>query len=472
MKVNRSKFFAAQQCVTAMLVATAILLAPFIASTQTKINPHKNKYTPEDDVKLGRQAAAEVGRKYRILRDSETTNYIQSVGRRLVDAIPPEFQQPVFEYTFSVVEAKDINAFALPGGPMFVQTGMILAAKREGEMAGVMGHEIAHVALRHGTAQATKAAPYQTLGQLGAIGGAILGGALGSIVGQGAQMGAGVFVLKYSREYETEADILGSQIMARAGYDPRDLAEMFRTIEATSGGSGGPQWMSSHPNPGNRYQRIEQEAKMLSVNTSQQSNREFQRIKSRLSGGMANSNVEPVGPGDPPSSGFPGGSLGRPARPSNRYRAYSGNNLFSLEYPDNWQEIPGQDSIWFAPEGGFGEMNGRPVHTHGVLVGVARSQSRNLQQATQEFLRGLQQNNRELRQRMDPQRISLSGRDAIYTPMVNVSEATGGQELVEVITTRLRDGSVLYVLALAPENQMQDYRQSFQRVSRSIQIRD
>jgi Zn-dependent protease with chaperone function len=470
MNANRSKLFASQQLLTVLLVAAAILLAPLIASTQTKIPPHKNKYSVEDDVKLGRQAAAEVGKRYRILRDSQTSNYVQDVGRRLVDAIPPEFQQPAFEYTFSVVEAKDINAFALPGGPMFVQTGMILAAKREGEMAGVMGHEIAHVALRHATAQATKAAPYQTLGQLGAIGGVILGGALGSIVGQGAQAGAGMFILKYSREYETEADILGSQIMARAGYDPRDLSEMFRTIEATSGGSGGPQWMSSHPNPGNRYQRIEQEAKLLRVTASSQDDRQFQRIRSRLSGGTANSNVEPVGPGS--SGRYPGGSLGRPARPSNRYRTYSGNDVFSLEYPDNWRELPGQGSIWFAPEGGFGEINGREVHTHGVLVGVARSQSRNLDQATREFIRSIQLNNRDLRQRMDPQRVTLSGRDAIYIPMSNVSEATGALELVEVITTRLRDGSVLYVLAIAPDNEMQNFRQSFQRVSRSIQIRD
>ena len=96
MKANRSKFFASQQLLTVLLVAAAILLAPLIASTQTKITPHKNKYSVEDDVKLGRQAAAEVGRKFRILRDSQTTNYVQDVGRRLVDAIPPEFQQPAF----------------------------------------------------------------------------------------------------------------------------------------------------------------------------------------------------------------------------------------------------------------------------------------------------------------------------------------------------------------------------------------
>src|SRR6185295_2218426 len=110
-------------------------------------------------------------------------------------------------------------AFALPGGPVYVNRGMIEAARSEGEMAGVMAHELSHVALRHGTAQATKA---QAPGvQLGAIGGAILGsiigGDVGGIVAQGSQLGVGAYLLKYSREYETQADVLGAQILARAG---------------------------------------------------------------------------------------------------------------------------------------------------------------------------------------------------------------------------------------------------------------
>ena len=128
---------------------------------------------------------------------------------------------------------KEINAFALPGGPMFVHRGMFDAAASEGEVVGVMAHELSHVLLRHGTANATKAQnPWLQLGQIaGVVGGAVVGGAAGSAIAQGSQFGLGTLLLRYSRDFEKQADLLGAQIMARAGYDPRALAHMFETIE-------------------------------------------------------------------------------------------------------------------------------------------------------------------------------------------------------------------------------------------------
>jgi predicted Zn-dependent protease len=149
--------------VMAMLAALAIFAMPVSVFSQTKISYHSNKYKPTDDVKVGRQAAQEVEQQMPILNDAQTTNYVSRVGMRLVSAIPPEFQHPEFQYYFKVVNASDINAFALPGGPMYVNRGMIQAARNEGEMAGVMAHELSHVALRHGTAQASKAQKYGLL---------------------------------------------------------------------------------------------------------------------------------------------------------------------------------------------------------------------------------------------------------------------------------------------------------------------
>src|SRR5262249_62143921 len=155
------------------------------------------------------------------------------------------------------------------GGPMFVHRGMFDAAAAEGEVVGVMAHELSHVLLRHGTANASKAQnPWLQLGQLaGAVGGAVVGGGIGSAIAQGSQFGLGTLLLRYSRDFEKQADLLGSQIMARAGYDPRDLAHMFETIAAEAKSSGGraPQWMSSHPNPGNRTVYITKEAEMLKI---------------------------------------------------------------------------------------------------------------------------------------------------------------------------------------------------------------
>src|SRR5437870_1747623 len=197
--------------ITAWIITAAILLLPLTALAQTRLNTEKNNYTPAQDVQLGLQTAAQVQRQFSLLpRRSEVDNYVEQVGRRLVAAIPDQYQYPQFHYSFDVVNARDINAFALPGGPVYVNRGMIEAARSEGEVAGVMAHELAHVALRHGTAQATKAqsAKFQLPALGGAILGAIIGGTTGSAIAQGTQMGLGVYFLRFSREYEQQADIL------------------------------------------------------------------------------------------------------------------------------------------------------------------------------------------------------------------------------------------------------------------------
>jgi len=252
-----------------------------VLSAQTRVRAPANKYTPAQDVQLGRQAAAEVRQQLPILNDAQVTSYVTSIGRRLVAAIPAEFRHGQFHYTFQVVNAREINAFALPGGPMFVNRGMIEAARTEGQVAGVMAHELSHVVLRHGTAQASEATKYQLGAVAGAIAGAIIGGRVGNVVSQGTRFGLGTAFMRFGREYEGQADIEGSHIMARAGYDPRDMASMFKIIAQTSG-PGGPEWLSDHPNPGNRYDYISREAKMLRVNSPVRDTRAFRATQLRL----------------------------------------------------------------------------------------------------------------------------------------------------------------------------------------------
>ncbi len=186
----------------------------------------KKKYTPKQDVQLGKEAASEVRKQYPIIEDQHIAKYLTQIGNRLVAAAPTELKQSVYEYSFTPVNLKDINAFALPGGPMFVQRGMFDAAAEEAEVAGVMAHELSRVLLRHGTANASKAQnPWLQLGQIaGAVGGAVVGGELGGYIAEGTQFGLGTLLVRYSRDYEKQADLLGAQIMARAGYDPRALA--------------------------------------------------------------------------------------------------------------------------------------------------------------------------------------------------------------------------------------------------------
>src|SRR6266478_4767172 len=475
-----------RQALVAGITLLAFCVMPVSFFAQTQISYHSNKFSPQDDVKVGLQAAREAEQQFPLLRDEVVRSYVERVGQRLVASIPREFQHPEFRYYFKVVNARDINAFALPGGPMYVNRGMIEAARTEGEMAGVMAHELSHVALRHGTAQATKAQKYQT--------GAAVAGILGSIfggpgLGQVAQAPFALTFLKYSREYETEADLLGARIMANAGYDPRDLANMFRTIEAQGGGGGG--FLSDHPSPANRYARINQEAQYLRVNNLERDNREFLAIKERLRGyprAQTMAEIQRSGRRYPnqeneyPNQGnnypngdrtdYPSAPRGRVEYPSSRFRTYTALGVVRLSVPDNWREMSEQESVWYAPSGGYGSANGQSVFTHGVNIGLAQTNSSNLQQATNDFLNELQQNSGNLRARGGYQRTYVGNRNGLLISLSNTNEATGQPEVVNVVTTQLRNGELLYIISVAPESDYNTYLGTFQNILRSVQLND
>jgi beta-barrel assembly-enhancing protease len=461
------------------IISAALLVMPFAVIAQgTRIELPKNRYAVADDIKLGQQAAAQVEQQLPTLpENSEIDNYVERVGRRLVAAIPREYQHRGFNYQFDVVNAREINAFALPGGPMYVNRGMIEAARNEGEMAGVMAHEISHVALRHGTAQATKAQSGKV--QLGAIGGAILGaiigGNVGGIISQGTQLGLSAYLLKFSREYETQADILGAQIMARAGYDPRDLANMFRTIERQSGGSGGPEWLSSHPNPGNRYERINQEAQLLGRTRANANgnNREFSDIQAQLQRQSSAPSMEEIARNQQRSTNrYPNDSRieQRVDYPSSRYRTYTGSNLFRIHIPENWRDFSEQNSVTFVPPGAYGEYQGQSVFTHGAIVGVTAAGSRNLRQASDQYLNALLQTNSYLTPQRNYRNGSIDGRKALMMVMTGRSPVTGRAEAVTVYTTLLNNDVLFYIINVVPQDQYQSYDRVFQTMLRSVQI--
>ena len=443
---------------------------------QTKIVAPKNNYAVQDDVKLGREAAAEVAKELPLLNDQRLEDYVETIGRTLAAAIPPEFQHSEFRYTFDMVNQKEINAFALPGGPMFLNRGMIEAAKAEGEVAGVMAHELSHVALRHGTAQATKGQKFQIGSVLGQIAGAIVGGTAGSIISQGTQFGLGAAFLKYSREYESQADILGAQILARAGYDPREMANMFKTIEAEGGGSG-PEWLSSHPNPGNRYDAINREAQSLRVqgnaNTGQ-----FQDVQARLRGMPPAYTAEQIAKGQaksnpPQSSTTSGPSAARRSAwraPSSQYRTSSPFSFLRLSLPSNWSEVSGGDTgITYAPEGGYRASSGKLEGvTHGFQMGVASKGSGNLQQDTDQLVSAFAQSNPQLRRQEGYSRETIGGRNGVRTTLTNQSDITGQPEVISLATTRLNDGRLLFLVGVAPQRDAGTYNDVFKRVSRQI----
>jgi hypothetical protein len=242
------------------LVAALFLLLSVVvwADDRTVLKPGWNMFSTEQDVEVGQQVSQDAERQLRLLNNSRVDTYINNLGRRLA----AKATGARYPYHFSVVNDRAINAFALPGGPVYINRGVMEAADNESQLAGVLAHEIAHIALRHGTNQASKAATAQ-------VPLAILGGLLGNdstktaLAQLGASFAVNSVLLKYSRTAESEADILGTQILHDAGYDPRAMAQFFEQIQARQKGSGPVEFFSNHPSPDNRIERVTQEVNAL-----------------------------------------------------------------------------------------------------------------------------------------------------------------------------------------------------------------
>jgi predicted Zn-dependent protease len=228
----------------------ALMIAPAPALAQN-YKPGFNIFSPQQDYEIGRQSAAAANRQLRTRADAR----VSRIGKRLAAHAPGT----KFPYEFRVVEDNAINAFALPGGFVYINRGALQAARSEDEIAAVIAHEIAHVALRHGTNQASKA--YLAQAGLGLVGG-LLGGrgnsGLGQVMGAVGGFGLNTLFLKHSRTAEQQADSLGMQMLRKAGYDPRGMISFLQTIQRHSGGRS-VEFLSSHPNPSNRIARLEKE---------------------------------------------------------------------------------------------------------------------------------------------------------------------------------------------------------------------
>ncbi len=353
---------------TAAAVWFVMAIVSGAALAQTQVKSGFNLFSAEQDVEIGRQSAAEAERQLPLLRDSSVQGYVERVGRRLADATPG----PKFPYTFQVVNASDINAFALPGGPTYVTRGLIETVRNEGELAGVIAHEISHVALRHGTNQASKA--YLAQAGIGLLGGILGGGggATGQIVQAIGGFGLNALFLKFSRTAETQADVLGTQIMARAGYDPEAMATMFSLLKAQQGREPGKvaQFFSDHPNPANREARVRQEAKLLGSRGSTEVIGGLDAARSRLRGMGAAPSMAQIARGAAPSPGSTspssgaGAAVGRIEAPSTRYATFrQRDEIFQIQYPENWRvaQSSGYGATILPPGGAVRASNGQEV---------------------------------------------------------------------------------------------------------------
>ena len=253
-----------------------------LAQGMHHFEPGWNLFSKDQDIQLGKENAAEVRKQMKVINDPVLTEYVNKVGKRLVAS--QEAQQSGFPFTFEVVADPSVNAFALPGGPMFINTGLLKAVDNEAQLAGVMGHEMSHVILRHGTNQASKAKFIEIPAALAAQ--ATGGGSLtGKLMQAGIGLGANSMLLKFSRTDESQADLTGSHIMAEAGYDPMEMAHFFNKLNSITGGPGKgfagsvAQFMSDHPNPVNRDQAIQQEVRAMPQRKYGSETGDFLRMK-------------------------------------------------------------------------------------------------------------------------------------------------------------------------------------------------
>jgi hypothetical protein len=256
------------------------------------------------------------------------------------------------------------------------------------------------------------------------------------------------------------------------------MANMFKTLEE-EGGANGPQFLSDHPNPANRYQAIVNEAKVLRVNGSYSSD-QFQSIQARLKQDGKSYTAEEIAQGkaknNPSNAGV--GTAGRTptARidpPSSSTRTYRPTNYMQVSVPANWAQVGQKDAVTYAPQGAFYDtQSGGTAFTHGIEFGVAQGGAGSLQRDTQSLLQTFARNNPDLRQQSGFTRVNINGRDGLVMQLSNTSEVSGQQEFVQMTTTYLRDGSVLYMIGVAPQSEANTYNSAFNQVRQSLKLSD
>ena len=230
----------------------------------------------EQEIEIGREANAQVRKEMPEVRDAQAVQYVRGIGQRLVQ----QAAGPKYPYSFSMVDYREINAFALPGGPIWIHRGILHAATNESQVAGVLAHEVAHIAQRHAAGQLTK-------GMMANLGLGLLGAVLGNGAGAStAQMAAGFLAngafLKFSRDDEREADQVGLQLLRRAGWDGRGMVELFEILqrEAKRNPSSVDVFFSSHPAPQDRIARLQADIARRPGGT--RDSKQFQATKARL----------------------------------------------------------------------------------------------------------------------------------------------------------------------------------------------
>jgi hypothetical protein len=436
-------------------VLPCFLIAPSARAQRTQFKAGWNRYSPQEDITLGKQVAVDAEKQLPSCNSPKVDAYLAQLGSKLILKLPTGAVK--YPWEFHCVNDKAINAFALPGGFVFVNRGAIEAADNEAQLAGVLAHELSHVALRHGTSEATKAQAAQTgVGILGAIFGGNAGGAL---LTELSRFSAGGVLLRYSRAAETQADVVGTQVLYDAGYDPRALAQFFEKIETDSKGQNPPEFFSDHPNPEHRVERVEEEIDKLGgqPRNVKKDSVEFEAVKHEVL-------ALPLVKKDMLAGGRAPRPLGPPPVPSRNYAQYQAST-YGMKYPDNWKKYGEKDSVSFAPDGGVLDGgDGQAGLAYGVIVSVTKFEGeagdwKALEEATRDLIGALEKSNPKMTIARQPGHVRLNGQPALSTYLSNESPA-GGEETDWLITVVRPEGLVSFV-CVAPQKEYENYDKTF-----------
>ncbi len=464
---------------------SALLLVAFLpaqALARVEIAPCKNNYSPEQQIQLGQKAVQQVYAQTPVLPDSSpAARYIQQLGQKLT-AQAPGYKWP---YNFHVANEAEINAFALPGGSVFVNLGTIQAAANEAQLAGVMAHEISHVVLQHSVCNAVRQQRVGLIAGLGQVAaGVVLGGAAGQLASQGIGMTAGLGFLKMSRGAEKEADLLGVGIAYDAGYDPHGMPQFFETIEAKYG-KGGAQFMSDHPNPGDRTEYVDKEIATLVPRPNYITNTpEFAAIHNEVSGMHAYTAREvasKVWKTQAPNQTVGGGVnqlAGETATnvadvdTSAAWKTFRGDG-YSIDLPGNWQAYGSRQSAMLAPPGGVvrSAEGGAGGVVYGVLSDRYQPQGRmSVGAALDALVSGIARENPGLTPGAHSD-VNANGLNGHSVECENPSGNNGRGERDWIVAFQQNDGALRYFVFVAPTPDFERLRPTYTKMLQSVNLR-